>query len=158
MAYDFIVQQPVREKFLPALENLLRDDFASLLRSNSRDVVQFHRKRLHDLSDYMRELKTHKSCLCCLLRAPEKVFTCGHALCDTCIRSFGHATLEEKNTFLFDSCIIYSRVNEKPSFSLMPPTAGVRLLSLDGGGVRGIVSLVILHELQSRLLELHMCL
>jgi patatin-like phospholipase/acyl hydrolase len=38
--------------------------------------------------------------------------------------------------------------------SLMPLTAGIRLLSLDGGGVRGVIPLVYLEFLQDRLAEL----
>ena len=44
--------------------------------------------------------------------------------------------------------------NHRLVISLMPPTDGIRLLSLDGGGVRGVVPLVYLEFLQDRLAEL----
>ncbi|KAK3708056.1 hypothetical protein LTR37_011749 [Vermiconidia calcicola] len=46
--------------------------------------------------------------------------------------------------------------NDRASVQLEPPTAGIRILSLDGGGVRGIIPLVFLRRIEERLQELEM--
>lgn len=39
-------------------------------------------------------------------------------------------------------------------FRFVPPTAGIRMLSIDGGGVRGVIPLVFLQQLDRTLAPL----
>lgn len=100
------------------------------------------------------KLKSHKTCLCCAIRMPEKVLSCGHAYCDICIQIFGTPSMTEKNTFSLHSCVLCGGNDAAATFSFIPPTAGIRILTLDGGGVRGIVELVFLEHLESKLSSL----
>ena len=84
---------------------------------------------------------------------PEKVLPCGHALCDVCIKICGSRAIAEKNTFKIKSCVICGASNPS-TFSFIPPTAGVRILSLDGGGVKGVIPLVFLQSLEEQMAEL----
>ena len=44
-----------------------------------------------------------------------------------------------------------SALLDSPEFDFMPLTAGARILSVDGGGVRAIIQLKVLQHLESRL-------
>lgn len=78
-------------------------------------------------------------------RKPEQVFTCGHAICDVCVEIFGNAILEHEYCYIV-ICILCQNGNLVAK--LKPPTAGVRILSIDGGGVRGVIPLEFLSLLQ----------
>lgn len=41
--------------------------------------------------------------------------------------------------------------NECDTFRLKPPTAGLRILSVDGGGVRGVIPLMFLNHFEDEL-------
>ncbi len=85
---------------------------------------------------------------------PEKVLTCGHALCDICLKIFGLRSHSEKYTYSLSCCLLCGTRNHRPDFQLMPPTAGPRVLSLDGGGIRGVIPLVFLEHIQQEMAEL----
>lgn len=61
---------------------------------------------------------------------------------------------ECKDDFKFPDCILCGEPNHKSVISLIPATAGVRVLSLDGGGIRGVIPLVYLQYMQEILAEL----
>jgi hypothetical protein len=115
----------------------------------TKTAVVLHQDRLAGLNSYFNRLRSHKTCLCCLLRAPEKVLACGHALCNVCISTLGVRSLEDKYTFILNRCPLCGTRCDYTEFQLVPPTAGIRLLSLDGGGIKGIISLVILRRLEN---------
>jgi hypothetical protein len=54
--------------------------------------------------------------------------------------------------FVHHSCIICQATNDKWPYKaqIKPDLAGVRVLSLDGGGVRGIVEITTLLRLESQ--------
>lgn len=84
---------------------------------------------------------------------PDKVLCCGHGVCNTCIKRFGVASKTERYSFELPHCFIcgYILSANKTTFRLIPPTAGIRILCLDGGGVRGVIQLVYLEHLEALL-------
>ena len=149
----FITQEVGRASFAQNLRKRLQLDYEQLKACVDVKIVDHHRQRLKDIHQYLGPLQSHKTCLCCLLRAPEKVFSCGHTICDTCVRAFGQKNPEERNSFSFPHCILCGEQNSKADISLTPFTAGVRLLSLDGGGVRGVIPLVFLQHFEKSLYD-----
>ncbi len=137
----------VRDEF----EQLQSTIVADCKRCSASDI---HRSRLRAIHAQLAVLKSHRTCFCCLMRMPEKVLTCGHALCDICIKIFGVRSHSEKYTYSLSLCLLCGAGNHRPDFQMMPPTAGPRVLSLDGGGIRGVIPLVFLEHIQQQMAEL----
>ncbi|KAH0542474.1 hypothetical protein FGG08_003145 [Glutinoglossum americanum] len=133
---------------------LVRVHFEQLYKSlafTSTTASRSHRLRLLDLKTQLSAFRSHTTCLCCLMRMPEKVFTCGHGLCDTCVQVFGTALKREPYSYLINLCLLCGANNRNRKFRYQPPTAGLRILCLDGGGIKGIIPLVVLVHIQQEL-------
>ena len=124
---------------------------AQYTRVASASAISLHLNVLEGLHDELKDLKSHKACFSCLMRMPEKVMRCGHAICGVCIRICGQRVLVKRNSFVLRRCVLCGVSNAKDEFRLMPPTAGPRILTLDGGGVRGVIPLTFLMEMEQRL-------
>lgn len=113
--------------------------------SSNKTAVHIYLKTISALDIDWARIKNMEFCFC-FQRPPENALTCSHALCDTCVRNFG----AEHKTFDGQYCIpacVFCRQG-KLMVGLKPFTAGMRLLSLDGGGVRGKITVLILKMLQ----------
>ena len=71
---------------------------------------------------------------------------CGHLVYDTCILRYSTAYAGTEELFLLKECILYKAPN-KTFIRIKPPTAGVRILYINGGGTRGVVPLESLYLL-----------
>ncbi|KAJ8113331.1 hypothetical protein OPT61_g4511 [Boeremia exigua] len=119
-----------------------------------------HRKRITRLYDALgsaRKFVSHATCLCCLMQAPLHALPCGHTLCTPCVRSYGTAlegSSKSRDILDMEFCPLHPNSDHWPSpyyVRFKPDHAGVRLLSLDGGGMRGIVELEVLQAIQKEL-------
>ncbi|KAH7033977.1 acyl transferase/acyl hydrolase/lysophospholipase [Macrophomina phaseolina] len=152
---EYTIHSDVRQKFLKSVQQEFIQAFSSLVGNGKRSSSRaLHTSRLKAIHPSLRDLKSHKTCLCCVIRTPEKVLSCGHAYCDVCVQMFGVPSMTEKNTFSLHECVLCGESNAVATFSFIPPTAGIRILTLDGGGIRGIIELVFLKHLESMLSNL----
>jgi predicted acylesterase/phospholipase RssA len=104
---------------------------------------------------------TISPCFYCFREVGSNTLPCKHAVCEPCARSiefesnFCNPTWKKDERFaVVDRCILHletERFDEPTYLYTRPPLAGYRVLALDGGGVRGIIELRILEEIQSRL-------
>lgn len=94
---------------------------------------------------------SHATCFCCLMDVPEHPLPCGHVLCTACIRAYGKQT---RSNVVVPCCPLHIESTRwaKPTIiKFKPPGAGVRILSLDGGGIRGVVQLEVLRAIEQAL-------
>ena len=114
-------------------------------------TAERHSENLKAYHSRLTNVRSNKSCLCCLMRMPEKVLECGHAIRDVCVRIFGQRSGRQRYTYTLETCVLCGSASPSSCFTFIPPTAGVRMLSLDGGGVRGVIPLVFLMSLEKEL-------
>ncbi|KAF3185778.1 hypothetical protein TWF788_003827 [Orbilia oligospora] len=89
---------------------------------------------------------SHTACFVCLFHSPEHHLKCGHVICTPCLQTYGSS---EAGCITIKSCPLHSyprnQVYQSPqAFAVKPPTAGVRILSLDGTG--GYIALGLVTE------------
>ncbi|KAH8635555.1 hypothetical protein IG631_10956 [Alternaria alternata] len=100
---------------------------------------------------------SHATCFCCLMQSPEHALRCGHVLCTQCVRAHGQRSQNATNTRCLVNlgcCPLHPEETQWEVPCLLrfkPEHAGVRLLCLDGGGVRGIVELEVLRAIQNQI-------
>ncbi|KAL6861937.1 hypothetical protein J3F83DRAFT_746226 [Trichoderma novae-zelandiae] len=116
-------------------------------------VPAMHRSVMNDFYNETvtrLELKSHLTCLYCLQKIPSNPLPCGHMLCRACVQSCGDT--RGQGLYQLRDCPLHPGETRWPSpvnIRFKPKEAGVRVLCLDGGGVRGIVELAILRKMQS---------
>ncbi|KAK5133613.1 hypothetical protein LTR08_007561 [Meristemomyces frigidus] len=94
---------------------------------------------------------SHATCFCCLMDVPEHPLPCSHVLCTACIFAYGK---QAKSLVALTCCPLHRDATKwaKPALvKFKPAGAGVRILSLDGGGIRGIVQLEVLRAIEQSL-------
>ncbi|KAF7445907.1 Patatin domain containing protein [Pyrenophora tritici-repentis] len=120
--------------------------FCSDLEKETLTAVQLHKRNLQGIPINWNTIYSSQLCLYCLFRKPEHSLRCGHALCDSCACKFGSKKQQMEYSYCISQCILCQSKAEL-TIRLKPPTAGSRLLVLDGGGIRGIFTLQILRAL-----------
>ncbi|PVI02430.1 hypothetical protein DM02DRAFT_701953 [Periconia macrospinosa] len=97
---------------------------------------------------------SHQTCFCCLRELAEHPLPCGHVLCSPCIKSYGKPHVNVPYSYSMASCPLHQVDTVFASYwpvYFKPPLAGVRILSLDGGGMRGIVILEVLRKIEDEM-------
>jgi hypothetical protein len=112
------------------------------------DGAKLHRTVLVRFKEAWKEMRSNRDCLACLASAPENTLQCHHSICAPCTMAYGIACSGEPWTFWVELCPLCAEPNQK-KFVHKPDTAGVRAVIAEGGGVRGIVPLSFLKELET---------
>jgi hypothetical protein len=110
-------------------------------------AAELHASNIRARSRTWKELQDNDSCLYCLRRSPQHVLSCRHSVCDNCTVAYGVPVLGEEYCFEMDTCLLCDDASYVTA-RLKPPTSGTRLLSIDGGGPRGVVPLESLKLIQ----------
>ncbi|KAI9789319.1 MAG: hypothetical protein M1816_006208 [Peltula sp. TS41687] len=92
---------------------------------------------------------SNHTCFGCLMAIPESPLACGHALCKSCINEHGDAA-NDLAVYL-KCCPLHPQEPFDWAIPLKPEFAGIRVLTLDGGGIRGIVELEVLRAIETRI-------
>jgi hypothetical protein len=119
---------------------------------HSYDVMPYFYRCATDRGRGAHKYNSHTACFCCLFEIPQHPLPCGHVICTPCLKVFGQ-TISPAAIDL-DQCPIEtgiaSRFNNCRVF-LTPKTAGIRILTLDGGGIKGIAELEVLRLIERAL-------
>ncbi|KAH9898942.1 hypothetical protein F4778DRAFT_178322 [Xylariomycetidae sp. FL2044] len=153
------------EAFWPFWEHQLKASLSQLQNSSLRLSHEFpdrselqiaallHQERLNELYSNVlgsaTDFVSYSACLCCLRELPECALPCGHVLCNLCVEVYGTRT--SRTTIEITRCPLHVRdILAIPPWIVVvkPPHAGARTLCLDGGGVRGIIQLQALQQIE----------
>ncbi|KAI9760680.1 MAG: hypothetical protein M1840_002356 [Geoglossum simile] len=128
------------------------ENHVELMFANNKNTsaAELHSSNLKLHSLQWAQVKSNRTCLCCLRRRPEHFLNCGHSICDTCVRIFGTVQSTIESQFTLHVCVLCDR-RVSSTIVPKPATAGIRILSIDGGGVRGVIPLEFLRSIQDTL-------
>ena len=152
------------EKAICAMMIDINDKAPSGRQEWRRYAAEVHRENLAELrslngfprmssGNIQQNIGSTSVCYGCLFGRPEYRLPCNHVICVSCVEDFDETPKEKQypGSFTHKSCIICAATSPKWPYRVhvKPDLAGVRVLSLDGGGVRGIVELIVLQRLES---------
>ncbi|KAF2094251.1 hypothetical protein NA57DRAFT_80664 [Rhizodiscina lignyota] len=113
---------------------------------------QIRENTFREFISIWKHIRSNKTCFTCLQIVPDHVLPYGHVYCIECVKEFGKPSEYFESAWeMLDCALCGTRWYQSPQLiRLKPRCAGVRILSLDGGGVRGIVELAVLEQLLAK--------
>jgi hypothetical protein len=142
----------LRSGFINLVEKRFLEYFARSNEQHGKPPTEIHRENLERFQDRWHNIRSDSTCFTCLSRRPQYSQQCGHCICHTCVLNFGDQSTEDPWDFKVRQCFLCKvMLPEEMVVREHPPTAGVGLLCLDGGGVRGIMSLELMKRIRDRI-------
>ncbi|KAJ0129100.1 putative AC9 transposase [Fusarium oxysporum f. sp. albedinis] len=111
----------------------------------------WHRQQLAQNFGILRSIMSNDTCLSCIRRLPQYGFPCGHLVCQNCIRTFSPKSSSDPWEYVPQSCHICGQPTPGISIRLFPDTSRLRVLSIDGGGIRGSAPIGFLKAIQDEI-------
>jgi hypothetical protein len=142
----------IRQRFSKHYDEIFRggdNAHGSEVESREHRILE-ERKKVHTKYDKAwASIRSNKTCLSCLQAVPDHVLGCGHSYCPRCIQELGKSSSHFECAWDMLGCVLCkSPEQERPHLvKLRARCAGVRVLALDGGGIRGIVELILLRSI-----------
>ena len=137
--------------FVKVVSKQLEKCFDDFMRGAGTPSMIVHRNNLRSFQHRWERLRSDDTCLVCLRRPPENNLPCGHAVCENCVRVFGEPDENDRWALSIRRCFLCYMVLQDVMVKVKPDTAGVNVLTIDGGGVKGVVPLPFLQILQDRI-------
>ncbi|KAB8244566.1 acyl transferase/acyl hydrolase/lysophospholipase [Aspergillus flavus] len=134
--------------FAQEIEGVFVTMFSTI--SSTMGSAEVRRELLEREATIWATVKSNHVCLFCLRRPPEHVLPCGHSMCDICVRIFGQRGRGAEYHAKVTSCPACLQ-NFSLTIRLLPPTKRPTVLVLDGGGIRGVVTLGFLKALEDEI-------
>ncbi|KAM7210074.1 patatin-like phospholipase-like protein [Rhypophila decipiens] len=134
-----------------AFVDLILKNMCSLFKEyvEGMSAVEIHRRTLKKYALKWEKLRSEKTCFVCLRRIPQFGTKCRHRICEICIKTFGE-TSDDPWLFNASTCFL-CQLESQIVVRVHAPTAGIGILCIDGGGVRGIIPTTILELLEERI-------
>ncbi|KAH9204856.1 patatin-like phospholipase-like protein [Leptodontidium sp. 2 PMI_412] len=137
--------------FTNGIESQLRELFKQLTHGGipSADI---HRSTLRRFAGRWRSINSSSTCYVCLRRRPQHGLECGHINCENCVVVFGDDCKDDPLDFKIHNCFLCeAEMSEEVVVKVHPPTAGVGVLCVDGGGTRGVLPLKFMKRIEDRI-------
>lgn len=135
--------------------NIVKKHLIQLLQKSledSKTSAEIHRSSLLCFKDRWKRIQSSSTCLVCLRRRPQYSLPCGHCICENCVIVFGYCCQDDPWILTINSCILCGTdLPEALTVKVHPPTAGVSVLCIDGGGTRGVVPLELMKRIQDQI-------
>ena len=127
------------------------DQLYARLRKGRESVVELHRLTMSKHKTSWKSVRgITETCFVCLRRKPEYHLDCSHIVCLGCVKDFGVQEAKDGLHFRARNCFLCLYPCDLVVY-VRPPTAGIGLLCLEGGGVRGIQQTCLLQRLEERI-------
>jgi hypothetical protein len=134
--------------FTALVEKQLSIYFNILTQTLGMSSALIHRQILLNFKDKWTSIRSDDTCFACLRRRPQYSLPCKHCICENCVQVFGTVSNLDPWLYLVGRCFLCGLATPGIAVKIKPKTATARVLSIDGGGVRGIVPLAFLKILQ----------
>jgi hypothetical protein len=131
--------------FASLVEKEMNKQFELYISYGSSEAL--HRQLMMGFRREWACLHSDDTCFCCIRRRPQFGLSCGHSLCESCVRIFGRENPLDPWLFHVDACFL-CQAESDVRIRVKPDTASVRVLSVDGGGARGRAPLEFIQVLQ----------
>lgn len=145
--------QALEADFNKQLAHNLRASRQGRVRVSDKEVaVRLHSEALVEFftqSSCGSQCFSNATCFGCLMAIPEVPIACGHAFCKSCATEHGDTSSDL--ALYLKCCPLHPQEQFDWEVPQKAEFAGVRILTLDGGGMRGIVELEILRAIESRI-------
>ncbi|KAJ9413038.1 hypothetical protein FOXG_14055 [Fusarium oxysporum f. sp. lycopersici 4287] len=112
---------------------------------SSRD---WHEQQLAKRKDILSQFKSEDTCFSCIRRRPQYTLPCGHMICQVCVRIFSSTSITDPWLVEVKACPVCTAPTHDLTIRLVPDTSRLRVLSIDGGGIRGAAPLGFLKALE----------
>jgi len=141
----------ISTRFVRYYENLCSESRGVFTMPSLEKSGKVRKAILQKYTATWKTIRSNKTCFACLQAVPDHMLECGHTFCAQCVQEFGKKCDYFEYGWVIDQCILCrcSWQDRRHIFRQHPRCAGIRALTLDGGGIRGVVELALLERVQA---------
>lgn len=114
--------------------------------TSGKSTIQMHQDKVRSLDIDWMQFRSNQTCYYCLWWTSEHPLSCEHAICDVCVQNIEYETLTFDCQYQINACLLCS--TGKLLVGLRLFTAGLWILSIDGGETHEVITVGIMDLLQ----------